>query len=1351
MVKLSFADFYTLVWSMVPAVWKEADDEYGKSLQVLLYTMSQHMYYYFYNRIVHMEELFDADRCPEKYLKFLSGIVGWKLVGNDPASWREQIKAAPLLYKVRGTKRGLLLAEKLVGYSIFMSELYRDHVGDAVPKERIFNNTPDSIKTKPWFRNTLTSLEGETLPGFMESDEFESYNSSGFVKLNSSGVVVRPRIVSTSRKIIFTKTSTTSRYNNITGKYSTARYAKLPRVNIVLKYDLELDAENEDGGIKQNNFSGALDLLLQFKPFHVYIENLEVRYSLSEFIFDQTNMSSESLNVHEQVEAAAYLESERIENTITFSPFDAVDTTPAVEIPADAIDNRGVIASVYKIIDLSTLTPSIETSLASVLNKSLPVKAFKTDGFTVSDIVLSADGDTLLTQEEYVAQVSSALPAPGPVTVTAIPVIIIQPVNSFTYTGQTTSVRLYCQSDSTNPEALTVEWYRNASLFWTDTSSLNKASTLIIDPVDNYSYTYYCKITNLAGTVSSNVVSISDIVPPVHGVLGYDISNFLSEPLLDFKAMLSSQYEDTTLTTETTDPTYQWTPENPPRLVNAADPYWSAGEFDALAASNKIVQSPYSVGCLSSEINSVYISPTPYRSVIDTDKTTFYKPGESSPTAVSSSQAITNTPTDSNPSRPWDLRSIQTFLDDPLRLSAVYHSAVEVFKQLHDTVMVLVLEISGDGYVELDNNIDYYFDSNNKIIYFNSLAICNKVTGMPDNYNFLTNSYLHAIYLTRTTYENETKLGIPNRGFRYINRENTKFSRQFNINSLPQDSLTRLMPTDIISVDGKTKQKTVLGVKQFKTTSTSYNRSSLRHEVIDSTYSVLNKDPLSRTDKSKWTVYSPEFTSYYLGDQKITNNWWGNYFQSKYPDISEGEPAFVPYEEVDVSGEAQLKNNQSDQWLSALKSYNISDPKQFLVTRKNDSARTGIWKRNSGKFISIPFIRSRRDALQVFRRDAPTFTRSEESTDYLVDTGVPPRLDNYKYILSDGTDVSLAYFSPGFSKVDEVSVTMDRAIGEKALISGYDLTFPGSDTYYDNFSTGLEASTYFTRQTNLEYNIKPSLYAGNIPVSKNPNLYAGITEQLDRLSLLITGLISIVDNFEVPATATNEFILSQSNLFVNWVEINTGDIVAFGYYPPYYTSVVAAPNNIRVFLNGILLTYNDQWSLIFDKLKTVIISDSILLDEFDTIRVEYNVIPGQNDVISMPPDPQIPKVLEFTLEASDISLIKEGNRHIFNIPVQTDPATLTNIPCISWYSRVTGGYINSGSTPLEYQPYALYEDAEPNVTIRLNGIPIKYKKDWLFLLKMENDILTPSVAISPELSMSLASNDTIRFEYFTTT
>ena len=1414
---LTFADFYTIVWSMVPQVWKEADDEYGKSLQILLYTMSQHMYYYFYNKIVYMDELFDPDLCPEKYLKFLAGMIGWKLIGADVDSWREQIKAAPLLYKVRGTKRGLLLAEKLVGYSIFMSELYRDHVGDAVPKERIFNNTPEEIKQKPWFRKVLTSVEGELLGGYAESDQFDSFNLTDIVKLDAFGQVVRPRVLSSTRKLVFKNLSTTEFYNNITGKNSIARYAKLPRINVVLQYEHDLDEELADGSIKQNNFKGALDLLLQFKPFHVYIENLEVRYSLAEYVFEQSNMSSETLNIHESVISAGHIDMTRAENTITFSGNPAVEfSTASAEVPLSPIYNRGVISSIYKVVDLSLAQPITENSLYTVAKQSFPIKSFLS-GNTTDTVTLPTYNDTLLTPAEYVAMLPEpdlrAISGSAP---TPLPQIYQTSDDTNYYFGLEylgVTLKAYANSsDETQPVVMT--WYKDSILYWTDPNIVANNNTptrtvsiLTIPEADLVgSHTYTCKATNSHGVVTSSNMTVSGINVPIHAIAGYNLKPYISSPILDFKAMFSTQREslptisiennpiysykntytigstihnDLILTTTVVHNMHQYdnvyitgiTPLEyngaysvkdvitPTKLVVALPD----GNIEAISVSqiatlkeyainivpqvtedsdselNKIAittytpaelaiiqdlgdltdgpyKRTYTLGLPSSNIQSLGISAIPYRSAVTTDRDT---------------QSIY-----SSPSRSWDLNDLESFSN------FVGEASDLIFKNyVYRNSMVVALEIylgeAGTWKPLLEPGIDYYFDNNNNI-FLNSASISVKLYQQTD-FSFLQQSKLHILYLTRTTYEDETSEGFQKRGFRYKSRENTKFSRQYAINTLPQDSLARLMPTEIVSVDSKTKQKTVLGTKQFKVHTDIPNRSTLKDEVIGG-YTVVNKDPLNRIDQSKWTVYSPEFTAYYLGDQKITNNWWGNYYQAKFPDIAAGQPAFIPYDEVDRSEPAQKKNVYSNQWLSALRLLNLSDPKHFLVTRKTDSARTGFWKRNSCRFVSIPFIRSRRDALQVFRRDNPTFTRSEESTDYPVDSNVPYRLDNYKYILPDGTDVSYSYFTPGFSEPEKVMVTMDRGIGEKATLSstGYGLNFPGSDTYYNNYSSDVTAETYFSKNVANEYVAKSSLYAGNIPVSRDPSLFTGITEGLDRFGLLVTGLEVVIDTFVAVANKSS-FILSKHNLFVSWTEANTGADLAFGYYPPY--NVICAPN-IIVTLNGSIIPYGTGWTITFDRLKTLNILS--YLEATDIITIEYQVFPGETSLATIPSQ-QVPHFIEVTLVAGDITQIQLGNRYFIDLPLGT------GTPCVSWYSSVTAEFINYGVTPMEYQPFSLYEEAEPNIVVTVNGFPVPYKKGWSFFLRNTAGVISAAIALSPVISLSLTATDTIKVEYFSTT
>jgi len=188
---ISFKEFFNLVWSKVPEVWRTEDSQNGNGLLILVYTFAQHMYYYFYNNISSMDDIFDIDLCPVRYLPFLANLLNWKLQGTDVDSWRQQLRTAPLLYKLKGTKRGLLLAEKLVGYSIHLSNLYKDTAGNLVPKEKIYNSLPLSYK-KPWKRKTSTINEYHDVFNQVESDEFYPF-VEGLSQYNSQTGEIYPR------------------------------------------------------------------------------------------------------------------------------------------------------------------------------------------------------------------------------------------------------------------------------------------------------------------------------------------------------------------------------------------------------------------------------------------------------------------------------------------------------------------------------------------------------------------------------------------------------------------------------------------------------------------------------------------------------------------------------------------------------------------------------------------------------------------------------------------------------------------------------------------------------------------------------------------------------------------------------------------------------------------------------------------------------------------------------------------------------------------------------------------------------------------------------------------------------
>jgi phage tail P2-like protein len=371
---ISFEEFYESIWLKIPEVWRNSDQDYGRPLQLLTLTLAQHFYYSFYLKIASMDELFNPDTCPEKYLPFLAAAVNWKLLGTDPVSWRNQIRHAPLLYKIKGTRKGITIAEKLIGYSVYMTELYRDYTGMMVPKEKLFNNFPLSIKVKPWFRKTTPDIAKDI---FNESfsDLLPSFNyTAGDISEFGSLLLPRQLKKTGSRSTSF---STLSKYDPITGEGSLARLAKLPRINVVFKKDLELDHVDSTGRYTDANLNQAVDLFLQFKPFHVYINDLVVMYSLSDYIFgsllDKTAGTGE-------LSGDAILYREGTDIYVTVQEEDKISYYNQEQLgscDADNLDSsnttlfKGNIETKHLMFDLTAATKVIDTSRLTKLGLSL--------------------------------------------------------------------------------------------------------------------------------------------------------------------------------------------------------------------------------------------------------------------------------------------------------------------------------------------------------------------------------------------------------------------------------------------------------------------------------------------------------------------------------------------------------------------------------------------------------------------------------------------------------------------------------------------------------------------------------------------------------------------------------------------------------------------------------------------------------------------------------------------------------------------------------------------------------------------------------------------------------------------
>ena len=55
-----------------------------------------------------MQDLFDIDRCPPKFLDHLASVIGWKFLGDDVSMWRGQLRQAVYTYKAKGTRQSLV-------------------------------------------------------------------------------------------------------------------------------------------------------------------------------------------------------------------------------------------------------------------------------------------------------------------------------------------------------------------------------------------------------------------------------------------------------------------------------------------------------------------------------------------------------------------------------------------------------------------------------------------------------------------------------------------------------------------------------------------------------------------------------------------------------------------------------------------------------------------------------------------------------------------------------------------------------------------------------------------------------------------------------------------------------------------------------------------------------------------------------------------------------------------------------------------------------------------------------------------------------------------------------------------
>jgi len=86
------------------------------------------------SQVENLELLTSISECPKQFLPYLSNLIGWRLRGNNEASWRNQIANAVALYKKKGTKQGLVdaldtvIVNNPIDVSSSITELYESYL-----------------------------------------------------------------------------------------------------------------------------------------------------------------------------------------------------------------------------------------------------------------------------------------------------------------------------------------------------------------------------------------------------------------------------------------------------------------------------------------------------------------------------------------------------------------------------------------------------------------------------------------------------------------------------------------------------------------------------------------------------------------------------------------------------------------------------------------------------------------------------------------------------------------------------------------------------------------------------------------------------------------------------------------------------------------------------------------------------------------------------------------------------------------------------------------------------------------------------------------------------------------------
>lgn len=1341
---LSFTDFYNSIWSKVPEVYRDNDVNNGNPLQILVLTLAQNLYYSFYLKIAAMDELFNVDLCPPKYLPFLASIVNWNLIGTDVASWREQLHAAPMLWKIKGTRKSITLAEKLIGYSVFISELWRDYEGDIVPKERVWNAFPDTVTVKPWFRTVAPDIKN-----LLYNDSF-----SDLLSPYNEGTIV-------SNTDYTTELSSTPEYNPTTGEGSNSRLSKASRINVVLKKDLDLDF-NTNGVFTDSNLSQAVDLLLQFKPFHVYINDFLVMYDLTDYLLGSDidssggfgNSSSDAIISRESSAINVSLEDDTDEH-VKFYNLQEIDVINDVELSEDDPSYiKGSLRIANESFTLSNL--EVESNIFYLTSLGFTLSGYSVNRLTDSGTSIWSSSDFILASK---------------------------------------SPNFYTNTEFTNAYTNIANGYMVSINATTNTISVAFSGTL------NFISSGYAvnNIITLSGFINSennNSFTISSITSNTITVLAS--YSLVSETSLDAFVtstpvwLVSSVDNDITYTSITPTPQYSFY-SYPTNLLHSCSLGYlvkevalqnSSGDVTGISinvAGNGFYDDTLTIESSSSEIvlNSPNNSPVSFVGYLP-----IYN-------KITSSGGVSNNTSLYSGNRLSDLLSwTNALLVSDLLVFVSYNNIFyRLFKKLH-----------------------YNYDTINKKFIINQYAI-SLLVGDSNPQNLVSGLDFYIIYPklepNSVMYNNDSITRNTNIATR---KENKKFNRiTFLDNSSNETYIETTSYNPVMYFDSSTGTllEDLQITRKYKSDLTPLFTKGylLFNDSTGTSNAPVTVNPLSPLDTGLWEVFVTP-TENYVGSEQFSFGLWSNFYNTAVQETS----YFLPYNSIDTSSSAQIANRSSSRWQSVVSAISTTYPTYFFSSRENISSRTSLWTRGSASTIPIPYKGNNRASIQGYRGDTALFTRTDFMGDYSIAFSSDYQVDNYKYNDVDEIDQTTIYKNGSSSDTLEVvpqteilegiftsSNMLKTQINPQLwnstvlYISGQCVSYlntnwqaispsigvaPSSPSWnlvgnskiiYPNVKVSSQSLIPYTPQyefpfdfshrasyyLNSSTNCKPSFYANAIRMDINPYIGNLITESFDTLDINISGLITNQDFYTITSEniSNTTFILEKQNVFVTWKQINSGAIVSVG------SSAPSTFPSIDVLRNGIKLVYGDYWGFSTSP-NSVYLTPACLLAINDTIEIVYDSL----DLTQLPTYPSYTNLTgelvicstNNTQHSNDINTISVP----FGVSNKAFPLqyTFEHNPIISWYRSDNDIYISSstdltklvlGTAKVALTPVSsMYRDlATPDVMVSKNGIGLVYGQDWKFTSVPSVSNWSYRVVLNQLVTQALQPYDVINIEY----